>query len=301
VIVFISQVAGTIILLPINGFMAIRVEENKKGKASGWYQAGSLAGTGAGGGIGLWLATHYNTQVAGFVLCAASLLFGLVVLLIKDVHHNHEKKLLPEITGIGKDILAMLKTPIVLFVVILFLMPIGTGAMSNLWSAISQDWKTDTETVVLATGLLSGLASALGCVAGGFIADKWGVWLTYFGTGIICALVTVAMAVLPMQPWVYITGVLAYAFSTGLVYAAFTAVILFAIGKKHVATKFSLLSSIGNLPVVYMTALNGWTHDKYNSQYMLITEALVGILFVVIFALILKRMQYKNLVPATIE
>ena len=59
-IVFISQVAATLILLPINGFMAKTIEEKNKGKASGWYQAGSLAGTGFGGGLGLWLATHYN-------------------------------------------------------------------------------------------------------------------------------------------------------------------------------------------------------------------------------------------------
>lgn len=39
VVVFISQVAATITLLPINGMMAKRIPENKKGEASGWYQA----------------------------------------------------------------------------------------------------------------------------------------------------------------------------------------------------------------------------------------------------------------------
>lgn len=78
---------------------------------------------------------------------------------------------------------------------------------------------------------------------------------------------------------------------------AFTAIIFFVIGKRNVATKYSLLASLGNLPVVYMTTFDGWTHDKFGSKYMLTAEALVGILFVIIFFLILKRMKYKNLIP----
>jgi hypothetical protein len=42
-------------------------------------------------------------------------------------------------------------------------------------------------------------------------------------------------------------------------------------------------------------------HDKYNSRYMLSAEAIVGILFVIIFFLILKRMRKKKLIPAVID
>ena len=301
IIVFVSQVAATITLLPINGMMAKRVTENKKGEASGWYQAGSLAGTGFGGGAGLWLATHYNIAIAGIVLCVVSIFFALVMLLIKDIPHLKEKTIAQEIKVMGKDIFSMIKLPVALFVMILIIMPIGTGAMANLWSAVANDWKTDANTVVLVTGLLCGGVSALGCIAGGFIADRWGVWNAYFGSGVICAAVTVLIAVMPYHPVVYIVGVLTYGFCTGLMYAAYTAMLFFVIGKKHVATKYSLLSSLGNLPVVYMTTFDGWTHDQYGSRYMLTAEAIVGILFVIIFFLILKRMKYKKLIPVVVE
>lgn len=206
-----------------------------------------------------------------------------------------------EIAGMGKDILAMLKVPVALFVIILLMMPIGTGAAANLWSAIAQDWNTGADTVALVTGILSGLVSAVGCVVGGFIADRKGVWFAYLGSGAVCALVTLIMAVMPLSPEVYIGGVLTYTFGIGLINAAFTSVILFAVGKKHVATKYSLIASLGNLPVVYMTAFDGWTHDKYNSKYMLMAEAAIGILFVLIFIAIQRRMTYKKLIPATIE
>ncbi|HUZ58833.1 MAG TPA: MFS transporter [Hanamia sp.] len=300
-IVFISQVATTITLLPINGIIAKSIKENKKGEASGWYQAGSLAGMGFGGGAGLWLATHFSLITAGLSLCIASLLFALVILFIKDIPHHKEKTILQEIKNMGKDIFTMIKFPAALFVIILIMMPISSGAMADLWSAVAKDWKVGVNTVVLITGLISGVVSALGCIAGGFIADKWGVWFTYLGTGLICALVTFLIAVMPYQPVVYIVGVLAYAFSMGLGYAAFTAIIIFVIGKRNVATKYSLLASLGNLPVVYMTSFDGWMHDKFNSRYMLSAEAIVGAFFVIIFFLILNRMKHKNLIPLIIE
>lgn len=296
VLVFISQVAVNISFLPIGAFMAKTVEESKKGKASGWYQAGSLAGTGIGGGAGLWIANHFNAPVSGIALSIACLAFALIVLSLRDIEHQKEKTLKQELSGLGKDLLSMIKVPVTLFAIILILVPIGTGAMANLWSAMAEDWKVDADTVALITGLLSGLISSLGCVAGGYLADRRGIWFAYLGSGVACALVTIVMAVMPMQSTVYIAGVLVYAFTMGMIYAAFTSVVLFAIGKKHAATKFSLMGSIGNIPVVYMTSFDGWMHDQYNSKIMLMAEAIIGITFVILFTIVLRRLKYKKLI-----
>lgn len=290
-IVFISQVAGTFTLLPVNSFMAKRIEERHKGKASGWYQAGSLAGVGMGGGAGLWLTEHYSQVIAGVVICAVSLLASLVIILLKDVHYEKGKTILHEIAGMGKDLVSMFKVPVALFAMILIILPIGSGAAANLWSAIAGDWNTNADTVALITGIVSGLVSALGCIAGGYFADKKGVFFAYLGFGTVCALITLIMAVLPYKPWVYITGVLAYTFGIGLINAAFTALILFAIGKKNVATKYALLSSIGNIPVMYMTVFDGWAHDAYNSKMMLLAEAAAAIVCILLAALALKKVK----------
>src|SRR5438132_8582768 len=64
-VVFVSQVAGTLIVLPVGGLMAHTVAENAKGRAAGWYQAGNLGGNGIGGGVGVWLAGHFSKEIAG--------------------------------------------------------------------------------------------------------------------------------------------------------------------------------------------------------------------------------------------
>ena len=295
ILVFLSQVAGTFTLLPANAFMAKRIEEQHKGKASGWYQAGVLVGVGIGGGIGLWLAVHYSVIIAGLGICSLSILSSLVIIVIKDIEHQKAKIIIEEIKVIGKDLIALFKVPVAIFAMALILMPIGTGAAANVWAAIATDWKVGADTVALVTGIMSGAVSAIGCVVGGYMADKKGVWLAYFVAGSICALITMGMAIMPYQPWVYICGVLAYTFGIGLINAAFTAVILFSIGQKNVATKYSLLSSIGNIPVMYMTIFVGWAHDQYNSKIMLLTEGMVGILFVVIAVMALHQLKKRHL------
>jgi predicted MFS family arabinose efflux permease len=180
-------------------------------------------------------------------------------------------------------------------------MPIGTGAANNLWAAIAADWKTGADTVALVTGILGGLVSALGCVAGGFIFDRWGNWVAYLGAGLFCAMVTLVMSVFPMQPYVYISGVLAYSFGLGLINAAFTGVILYAIGKKNASTKYALLSSLGNLPVVYMTTFDGWAHDAFNNKFMLVAEAAVCFGFVIICVVIIHQLKVRKLLLKTID
>ena len=301
IIVFISQVAANLVLVPVGGIMANRIERTRQGRAAGWYQAGNLGGVGLGGGVGLWLASHYNVLTAGLVLCSISVLSAFSVLMIKDIQRDKEKRITGALTDMGKGIWSMLRVPVVLFVIIMLCMPIGTGAANNLWAAIATDWNTNADTVALVTGILGGLVSALGCVAGGIIADRWGNWIAYLGAGLFCAAVTLVMAIFPLKPYVYISGVLAYSFGLGLVNAAFSSVILYAIGKKNASTKYALLSSLGNLPVVYMTTFDGWAHDRYNSKHMLIAEALVCILFVTICVFVINQLKTRKLLLLTVD
>jgi len=299
-IVFISQAAANLTLVPVGGIMANRIEQSRQGRAGGWYQAGNLGGTGLGGGLGLWLASHLSLLTAGLVLGTISILSACAVMVIRDVQHDKERRFISALTDMGKGILSMLRVPVVLFVILMLCMPIGTGAANNLWAAIAADWKTSADVVALVTGILGGLVSALGCVAGGFIADRWGNWVAYLGAGLFCAGVTLIMAVFPFLPYVYISGVLAYSFGLGLVNAAFSSVILYAIGKKNASTKYALLSSLGNLPVVYMTTFDGWTHDKYNSKFMLVAEAMVCIFFVLLCIFVINLLKRRKLLLATI-
>jgi MFS transporter, PAT family, beta-lactamase induction signal transducer AmpG len=287
-VVFVSQVAGTLIVLPVGGLMAHTVAESAKGRAAGWYQAGNLGGNGIGGGVGVWLASHFSKQIAGGGLAIAMLASAAAIYFASDVRIVSTETIAERMRILWRDILSMARAAIPLFTIVLVCSPIGAAAMNNLWSAVAPDWKATPNQVALVSGVLNGVVSAIGCVIGGWIADSVGRWWSYFGSGILLAMVVLIMAVTPRTPNAFTVGVLVYALTCGMAYAAFSAIVLLAIGRGAASTKYATLSSLGNLPVVYMTASDGWVHDRFGTAWMLNSEALIAIICIIIGLAILR-------------
>ena len=298
VVVFISQVASTLIVLPVGGLMAHTVADEAKGRAAGWYQAGNLGGTGIGGGAGVWLASHVSKQAAGGTLCLAMLASAAAIYFASDVRIVATESLRARMRILGRDIVDLLRSAIPLFTIVLVCSPVGAAAMNNLWSAVAPDWRASANTVALVTGVLNGVLSVIGCVVGGWIADRIGRWWAYLGSGGALALVALVMAAIPRTPLTYSCGVLAYVFFGGVAYAAFSAVVLFAIGRGAASTKYATLSSLGNLPVVYMTAADGWAHDWFGTSWMLVVDALSAVACIAIALFVLRKISGRR---ATIQ
>ncbi len=296
-VVFVSQVGANLVVIPVGGFIAHTVREEEKGRAAGWYQAGNLGGTGIGGGIGVWIVSQFSFFTAGVTLAAAMIVAALALRFVPDVRPFVSESVSHRIRLMGRDLLDLLRTPIGLLTAILVTSPIGSGAMNNLWSAVAPDWHTGVNTVALVTGVLNGVVGALGCVVGGWMTDRVGRWWAYFGSGVFLAIVAVGMAIAARSPGVFSAGVLAYAFVGGVAYAAFSALVLFAIGRGAASTKYALLSSFGNLPVIYVTALDGWSHDRYGSAAMLYIEALAGIVAVLLAAVAVWQLRRRAAIP----
>src|SRR5262249_37906759 len=140
----------------------------------GWFQAGNLGGGGIGGGVGLWLAPHLPTQWVGFAILAGACLFCTFGLLFlpRAASTIRGENLRPTLAGLFPDVWNVAKSRAGFLALFLCLLPIGSGAASNLWSAVASDWHVTANTVALVTGVLGGLLSAIGCLIGGWICDR---------------------------------------------------------------------------------------------------------------------------------
>ena len=139
----------------------------------------------------------------------------------------------------------------------------------------------------------------IGCAIAGPVVDKIGAWWVFLGSSVLMGLSTLTMIVLPLTPVPFWIGVLAYAMISGIAYTGFSAVILRAIGTELSATRYAFMSSLGNIPVAYMTALEGFWHDRYSITGMLWGETLAGIGTAILFAIALKLFSIiKTKVPA---
>ncbi len=50
-----------------------------------------------------------------------------------------------------------------------------------------------------------------------------------------------------------------------------------------------------------MTAFDGWAHDEYNSRYMLLAEAGIGVGFILLCIIIINRLKARKLLMPAIN
>ena len=143
-------------------------------------------------------------------------------------------------------------------------------------------WSVSADTVALVNGALNGGISALGCLAGGALCLRYSSRRVYAAVGLLMAGVALAMAFTPFVPASFVVYNLAYAFVTGLAYAAFTGFVLDAIGKGAAATKYSAFASISNAPITYMGLILAAVETRRGPQWMLAAEAVAGIVGLVV-------------------
>jgi PAT family beta-lactamase induction signal transducer AmpG len=107
---------------------------------------------------------------------------------------------------------------------------------------------------------------------------------------VVCA---VAMAFAPRTESMYIVFTLIYAFIQGLTYAGFTAVVLEAMGLGAAATKYNAFASLSNMPIAYMTVIDGWAYERWSAAGLLNIEAAIGVLGIVVFLVVAMAMARR--------
>lgn len=288
-VVFVSNLAVTFLGMAVESLMAYGTPENEKGRAGGWFQAGNLGGSGLGGGAGLWLGQQLPAPwMAGAILGGLCLLCCLALFRVPEPEATlRHPSIVRSMREVVKDLWLVARSHMGWIALALCFLPIGSGAASGLWGAVAKDWSASAGTVALVTGVLSGIVSAAGCIAGGWICDRMSRKGAYAAYGVLQALCAVAMALSPRTEMNYIIFTTIYAFIMGLTYAGFSAFVLEAMGMGAAATKYSLFASLSNMPIYYVTNIDGWAHTRWGPSGMLLTEAAVGAIGLVAFAGIL--------------
>ena len=286
-VVLLSAVASTFLCFAVEAMVAHLVAPADMGRAGGWLQAGNLGGMGFGGGLGLWLLTTLPSGwETGLILAALMLACAAMLPLVP---HIPADTLSDTLTGAVRhtviELWKVMSSRDGALCALLCFLPIGTGAASAVLgqAEVAAAWGVGSTTVSLVQGFLGGIVSMAGCIAGGYGCVRLGARTGYTVYGGIMAAVTVAMALLPETPRVYIAGNLAYQFVTGLTYAAFTAFVLELIGAKLAATKYNGFASLSNTPIWYMGLLLAAAVAGMGPRGMLFAESAFGVVGILVF------------------
>jgi MFS family permease len=245
--------------------IALTLDHAGRAKAAAWMQGGALAAQALGGALLLYLSRRLGaplTALLGAGIVAAPALVAFTIPEPKP--QNSGKEFWRSCKAMGSEIRATLFAWKALPALLLLVSPVGTAAAQSLFAAMARDYHVGERGVLLLNGILGGVLTMLGAFAAVVVPAHWDRRIAYPAAGLVCALSGVFLTIAPTSPWAYYSGVALYMFSSGACYAFFLGVVMVALGEagKSASSRYTVLVSLGNLPVVYMTKVEsigyGW-------------------------------------------
>jgi hypothetical protein len=255
------------------GLIGRAMSAEHKGTASSWFQAGNFLGLGVGGGAAIELVARMGGGAGGAILAAVLLVCAFPLLLFDDARDLTRLPLAAALAALGRDLRELVRSSEGLTAIVLCVSPVGSGAASNLFGAMADQWHASRDLVAVTTGALGGVVSAAGAASGMLVINRMRRRSAYVLGGLLTAVTGALMAVAPYTPVAYASFTLAYQFFNGFSFAAFSALAFETVGRGAVVTKYNILASLVNLSIVYATRIDARAHARFGGAGVLLTDA----------------------------
>ena len=192
------------------------------------------------------------------------------------------------------DLYRVCRRPGCVLGLICFVSPTACFALTNLFSGVGSDFHTPERWVTALNGTGMAVACSLGCLAGMWICGRFQRRTVYVVSGFGGAAAALGLIRAPHTLLFFAVGVLVYDFFTGINYTAFTSLEYEIVGSGNplASTQFALLSASANLPISYMTAVDGHFHTTHGLGGMLAVDALSSIVVGTVLLVVFHRMGH---------
>jgi PAT family beta-lactamase induction signal transducer AmpG len=278
VLIFLSACFSQLVVSSCGGMMgAIRLERSRR-VASSFYQAGSMAFGAAAASIMIAASSRVSQMKVGLIAAALIALPGLFALAAPEQETIGDSTFGAEARRIWKEFqTTFLRWDAVPYTACM-LFPMASGAAVSLLTGVARDYRVNGDSVAWMNGFFGTLLMAAGALAATRVPARIRAAVAYLSVSLINAATLVVLWLGPLRPSTYYAGVTLYLFTVGTCYALFTAVVLEFLGDsgKSGSGRYSIINSLGNVPVLYMLRLDGWGGDKWGARGLSGTEAVVG-------------------------
>lgn len=189
------------------------------------------------------------------------------------------------------DLYRVCKRPGCIAGIICFVSPTACFALTNLFSAMGRDFQAPERWVTALNGPGVAVVCSAGCLVGIWVCGFFLRRTVYLVTGFGGAAAALAMIFTPHTLTFFAAGVLTYNFFQGINYTAFTALEFEIVGASNPlsSTQIALLTACSNLPISYMTAVDGHFHTAHGLGGMLAVDAISSLLVGTVLLLVFHR------------
>jgi PAT family beta-lactamase induction signal transducer AmpG len=283
-LLFVSACFGQLIVSSCGGMMGTIEGEVSRRRASAFYQGGSLAF----GAAALFILTYFSDRLSVRTLGLASALMialpSLVAFAAPEQNVIEGRTVGETFSRIWHEFKGTFIRSKAIPYTLCMIFPMGSGAMLQLLGGLAADYHVSGQQVAWINGVGGALLTAAGALAATLVPARVRAPVAYIS---VCLVNEVTLAVLwlgPLKPSVYLAGTALFLFSIGACYALFTAVVLEFLGGsgKSGSSRYSIINSLGNIPVAYMVLLDGKGYDRWGARGMPATDVVLGMIGAVI-------------------
>ncbi len=277
-LLFLSACFAQLVVAACGGIMGSLRSEAVRRRASGFYQAGSLAFGAVGIYVVASLAERMNQGHLGWIIAAMIAVPSLAALAAPKQDILKAGSLSEVRKRIGLEFKTTFFRWKALPYIAVVMFPMGSGAAIGLLPGLAVDYHVSGQQVAWMNGVAGSALTALGALAATLIPVRVRASVGYL---LVCLVNEVTLAVLwlaPLRPPTYFIGATLYLFTIGTCYAMFTAVVLEFLGDsgKSGSARYSIINSMGNVPVAYMIAVDGLGYGRWGTRGLPATDAVVG-------------------------
>jgi PAT family beta-lactamase induction signal transducer AmpG len=278
VLMLLSACFSQLAVSSCGGMMGAMTSERSRRVAGSFYQAGSMGFGALAAWVLVWLSSRAGRDVLG---ATAAVMIGVPALLALAAPPQ-QAVATGAFGATMRRIWAEFKATFwrwdALPYAACMVFPMASGGAIGLLSGAAKQYGVSGDGVAWMNGLLGGLLMAGGSASAAILPARMRAPVKYMIVALINCAALCVLWLGPMRPSTYYLGVTLYLFTVGTCYAMFTAVVLEFLGHsgKSGSGRYSIINSLGNVPVLYMIALDGWGGDKWGARGLVGTEAVVG-------------------------
>ncbi len=269
---------GVVVPAACGGMMGALASETNKRRASSAYQSGSLAI----GAVVVFVLVSFGGRFTlgrlGWIVAAMIFLPSLAALAAPPQSLVHEHSAQETAARVWREFKSTFLRWKALPYALLIASPCASGAMIGLLPELARDYGVNGAHVAWINGLGGALLSTAGALAASLVPIRVRAPIAFMVAGLVNAATLALLSLGPQRPAIYFASTVLYLFTIGAGYALFTGVALEFLGGsgKSGSSRYAIINSLGNIPVVYMTWLDGRGYAHWGPRGMSGIDALVS-------------------------
>jgi len=279
----------------LGGWFSTIVPDEHKNAMSKWINIALVSGTGLIVGLG-------GELVRGLGIVPAAVLLGALIVLPTSIFllipaPGPDGRLAGEsFAQFNRDILVLLKRREVVVVLLLFLSPCSSFVMPNLMGGLGADFHASTRAVSFWGGVGAFIPGLLGCFIFPVIARRIRLRFFYLANGILGCLFTLSLVMLPHTTATYAGALFGEYLFQAVAFSIQIGIVFEAIGPDNplAATTFSFLTAATNVPVTYVTLIDGRAYARAGITGTLFVDAVIGIVTCLVAGTVLTRLDRSH-------